>query len=382
MFGKKTDNPPASQYNIQVETIPSDFYGGANPVIRFKTVEKEVKLGDGPAVISPAEKKLLDKSTAAGVKSHPASFLANKKFLWGAGAALSVLFLAGATWYYWSQAIGSKPVVAVAPPQIVTSAPPVAVEPVTPETEPASLPEEVVPLPATAEAGIDFPPLLLSDSADMDNDGVTDLAEDAFRTDPGMPDTDDDKYPDDLEIYHLYNPAGYAPRKIIDAGLIKDYFNPSFSYSVYYPADWAAASIDATSRDVLFSALNGENIELRVFDLGAGETFADWFSAYVPGERQSALSDFQSVFGQEGRMRSDELVYYFDDGVRVYVLLYHPVNPEFVGYRTVIKMMARSFRLPGAVENISAPIEERGAVEETLAPATAAGSQVLMEPEI
>ena len=29
---------------MRVDTIPADFYGGANPVIKFKKVEKEVDL--------------------------------------------------------------------------------------------------------------------------------------------------------------------------------------------------------------------------------------------------------------------------------------------------------------------------------------------------
>ena len=49
-----------------MDTIPADFYGGANPVIKFKKVEKEVDLTPKKPVLTSAEKALLDKATAAG----------------------------------------------------------------------------------------------------------------------------------------------------------------------------------------------------------------------------------------------------------------------------------------------------------------------------
>ena len=66
---------------INVQTIPADFYGGVNPVVQFKRVEKEVVL-ESKLKLTASEKKMLDKSTAVGEGSllHPANLLTNKKY--------------------------------------------------------------------------------------------------------------------------------------------------------------------------------------------------------------------------------------------------------------------------------------------------------------
>src|SRR3989338_3426592 len=79
LFAKKSPAAAPSETAIAVSTIPLDFYGGANPVVKFKTVEKEVDLGKKSMVLSPTDKKLLDKSTASGSGQalHPTTLFSN-----------------------------------------------------------------------------------------------------------------------------------------------------------------------------------------------------------------------------------------------------------------------------------------------------------------
>ncbi|MEK9132826.1 MAG: tripartite tricarboxylate transporter substrate-binding protein, partial [Patescibacteria group bacterium] len=65
MFWKKVDTNINTDQTISVQTIPADFYGGVNPVVKFKKVEREVVLESKPELTAP-EKKMFDKSTAAG----------------------------------------------------------------------------------------------------------------------------------------------------------------------------------------------------------------------------------------------------------------------------------------------------------------------------
>ncbi len=356
MFGKKPEtknnsmgNPLTGGPTINVQTIPADFYGGVNPVVKFKRVEKEIVLDSKPKLTAP-EKKMLDKSAAAGagILLHPANILTNKKYAIIFGSGLFVVILAGVSVYFYLQtkqqpktSLPTQPKISVEIPSVPT---PVVVETTT---------EEAVPLTTTpqalAEASIEFSSSVLGDSPDLDKDNLTDAAEELFGTDPSKPDSDEDTYNDGHEVFYLYNPAGKEPQRIIDSGYVKEYSNPTLGYKVFYPLTWAIGNVDETFRDVLFSTITGENIELRVFDRLPNQTFADWFAQWAPNEQYQNLFDFQTRFGELGKNRADNLVYYFMDDSRVYVMVYHTTDSNVVNYRSVMVMMARSFRLPGFI---------------------------------
>lgn len=357
MFGKKEeintkndsmDKSVMAGQTISVQTIPADFYGGVNPVVKFKKVEKEVLLESKPK-LTASEKKALDKSMAAGKGSplHPANILTNKKYAIILGSSLFVLILAGVSVYYYLQL--RQPKTFLPPqPEISTTIPaeqtPVVVE---------NIPEEPVATstaPQTlAEAPIEFPFSLLGDSPDLDKDNLTDIAEELFGTDPSKPDTDEDTYNDGHEVFYLYNPAGKEPLKLADSGYVKEYINPVFGYKVFYPQTWVMGNVDESYRDVLFSTITGENIEIRVFDRLPNQEFADWFAQGAPNEQYQNLKDFQTKFGESGKSRADNLVYYFMDDNHVYVVVYHTTDSNVVNYRSVMVMLARSFRTPGFV---------------------------------
>jgi hypothetical protein len=195
---------------------------------------------------------------------------------------------------------------------------------------------------------LDFPSILLGDSVDGDTDGLTDKEEaDVFNTDPGVPDTDNDGYQDGHEAYYLYNPAGKEPERLIEAGFFKEYENPQWHYKIYYPSMWALGNIDNEYRDILWSTLTGENIELQTITKDPQQSFSDWFSEWAPGEKYGDLVKFETYFNVQGYNRPDYLVYYFPTTDRVYVLVYHNTpDTTVINYRTVLKTMARSFRLP------------------------------------
>lgn len=350
MFGKKSATEPVKPSAINVQTIPADFYGGANPVIKFKKVEKEIILDTKPT-LTTAEKKLLDQSTAVGSDNsfHAANIFTNRKYAFLFLGGLFVLIAGGVSGYYfWQSKMQQQSPPPAAPqvevpsstiPEVIPTTTPEIVIPTTTETSPTS----------SAEAPIDFPSNLLGDSADLDKDGITDVAEELFNTDPSKPDTDEDGYTDGHEVFYLYNPAGKEPIRLIESSYIKEYKNPVFGYTLFYPTDWAVGAVDDTTRQVLFSTLTGENIEIRTFDLLPNQTFADWFSRWVPNDRSQDTVDFQTKFFEVGKSRTDSLVYYFYDTSHVYALIYHTTDSNIVNYKSVMVMVARSFKSPSFV---------------------------------
>lgn len=352
MFGKKADtnikNDNSGQ-TINVQTIPADFYGGVNPEVKFKRVEKEVVLESKPK-LTAMEKKMLDKSSAAGAGSvlHPANILTNKKYAVIFGASLFGVILAGVSGYYYLQFRQQPKVVIPEQPKIVVETP-VVEEPVVVETTTEQVAAPTTTPQSLADAPIEFPSALLGESPDLDKDNLTDRAEELFGTDPSKPDTDGDGYDDGHEVFYLYNPAGKEPMKIIDSGSMSDYVNPAFGYKVFYPTTWAVGNVDEGSRDVLFSTITGENIELRVFDRLTSQTFADWFAQWAPNEQYQNIADSQTKFGEAVKNRADNLVYYFMDDSHIYVMVYHTTDSNVVNYRSVMVMMARSFRSPGFI---------------------------------
>ncbi len=350
MFGKKTEpSTDQSLPNVNVQTIPADFYGGVNPVVKFKKVEKEVLLDSKPK-LTPSEKKILNKITSAGNDKplHALNILTNKKYAIILGVLLFVIMLVVAGVYYYIQMRNSGKSNVPTPPQINI---PVTV------TETVETPPITSEVPATttsnpkflAEAPIEFPSNLLGDSVDLDNDNISDMAEELFGSDPSKPDTDEDGYEDGHEVFYLYNPAGKEPQRIIESGYVKEYQNPTFGYKLFYPTDWAVGAVDENSRDVLFSTITGENIEVRTFDLSGNQTFSDWFIEWAPNQNFQNTLNFQTRFFESGKSRADSLVYYFVDNAHVYAIIYHTTDSNAVNFRSIAVMMARSFRTAGFI---------------------------------
>lgn len=348
MFGKKA--PTESLPEVNLNKIPDDFYGGTNPVVKFKTVETEIAPKEvKPSVLSNTEKKLLDKQTSvgAGNKMHPVNLMANSKFLFLSFLVIiGLVSIIGGAYYFW-QYQKSKPAPEPVAPVVSNIETPTNETPVTPV---ASVPEQpaVAPVASLGEVPLDLPSTLVGDTIDTDKDELADPAEELFTTDATLPDTDTDKYPDNHEIYHLYNPVGKEPMKLIDSGLVSVYTNPVFGYKLYYPKSWAVGNVDSSYKDILFSTFTGENIEVRVIAKNDGESFADWFARLAPGESYADYAPIESVFKQSGFGRKDNMVHFFPTDNQVFAIIYHTGSSTAVNYRIVNKLFMRSFQFGNA----------------------------------
>lgn len=346
LFNKsKTDGASGGFPHFSVTTIPMEFYAGNNPVIKFKNVEKDVSLGRGEAQQLRTDKP----EKAPPPVQKAAGLFSNTKFLIFSAAGLFLIFITLSGLYFWK--FQKKPSEMVKEPETEK---PISLDTnvVTPtsstSTEDVVIPNEVVvatTTPSLSDPKIEFPSILLGSSVDLDGDGLTDVAEELFQSDAGDEDTDKDGYHDSLEIFHLYSPIGFAPKKLISSSLIKEFTNPVSKYKLYYPANWAVGNVDNEYSEMLFSTITGENIEVRKVSKNTDESFQEWFSKWAPNEKFESLKSFSTVFKRSGHVRSDELVYYFPENNQVYVLVYHTTGSDVVNFKSVLTMMARSFRL-------------------------------------
>lgn len=351
-FGKKKEIKNKAEKNLGVElhTIPDIFYGGNDPVIYHQSSPKEVSVSvTKSATKKNSQKKMVPHVTQRGTNSWVEQ---HKKLLfWGGGSFVVLLVTAGATWYYVNQARQqvAQPVQhSVAPTTTVRVdiSTPIITEPVVTSTPTSTLDATTTEDIANIQAvdPVSFPRILLVNSEDTDADQLTDEEEVVFNTNQDKWDTDDDGYYDGQEIVNLYNPSGFAPVKLIDSGLVKEYVSQQWQYRVYYPATWQIGTVDTAGRQVLASTLSGDFVELRVFDRVPTQSFQDWFALNIEGETFQDIQTITNRFQEQGFLRRDGLVAYFMSSNTVTVLIYHPGLTGAVPYRTVMRMMVESFR--------------------------------------
>lgn len=358
MFGEKKqkEQPKAAFSDVSIHAMPSIFYGGNDPDIYHKTDSAIPAQSQGKGQSPDYPPKIQTKLPSNVQVSEAATNKKKKIILLATGIFVFLLVLGGIIWYYTKDLNRPKPVpapVATVPepgPEPELSITPDIALPTTTESNATSSLE--LPPSLTAGAELTFPPIMNSNTDDVDNDQLTDREEELFETDSGSFDTDKDGYFDGQEVFNLYNPKGIAPRRIIDSGLVREYANPLTNYRVYYPFSWQMGEVDTQAKHVLFSNISGDYVEVRVFDKLSAESFADWFARFAKGQKITDLLAFQNRFKLEGFRRRDDLVTYFVDENKVYVLIFHPSQVGPVAYRNIMKMMSQSFRYASTINTL------------------------------
>src|SRR3989339_293060 len=336
VWNRKKKTSKEEKMNAHISVIPEIFYGGEDPLIYL--VQKKAPEKQKP-------KKVEIK------KNLPTS---KKKLLVVLITAFVVVVVTASLYYVRQMSLVSKKdgkIVERPSMKEETAKEPVKEEPkeepeIVEEQPPAEEPVEPVEEKQTT---IVFPSILLQDSPDIDIDSLTDEEEEIFGTDSGIWDSDKDGYYDGQEVFNLYNPKGFAPVKIIDSGLVKEYINPNWQYRVYYPAVWVASGVDSENNSVIFSSISGDFIEVRAYEKKPNENFTIWFSKNIEGQSFTDLALFNNRFKIDGYKRKDSLVAYFIGNNAVFVMFYQtPGNAADIPYRHVMQLMSQSFR-PSAV---------------------------------
>ena len=314
MAESPTSQPPLAKEPV-IYTIPDQFYGLAVKA----HLPKETA---APASSMPAQ----GAQAGAAAPPRPPAPQSKKWLLIPILALLFLLLLAAAAWWL----LQPKPAPAPAAPSVTL--PPPVTQP-QPEPQPAPEPE---PATTTPEA-----PAAPAPEGDADGDGLTNAEEALYGTNPDNADSDADGFSDSVEVVNLYNPAGFKPTKLIEAGLVKTYSGTDFE--LLYPTSWTPVSNDAAGHLVSFAASADETISVDAQDNPQNQSALDWYLSRNPGASPSQLQAFTTKSGLEGvRDPSNATAYVALDG-KVYVFTDAVTDPSKRSFASTFTMMINSF---------------------------------------
>ncbi|MDD5726051.1 MAG: hypothetical protein PHC53_01405 [Patescibacteria group bacterium] len=181
---------------------------------------------------------------------------------------------------------------------------------------------------------------------DTDSDGLSDVEEVLYGTDPRNPDTDGDGYLDGNEVFNLYNPNGKAPSKLLGSGLVKQ-VSASIGWTMLIPTKWTL-TLDATDGSTAtIESDHGESFQVTIEKNDNNLPVVDWFMAKYPGTDKSLIMQYKSKGGYEGIIGPDLLTTYIPWGNKVFVFHYDMKKQPFINYRTTYSLMLNSLVLKG-----------------------------------
>lgn len=350
MFFKRASKLASPKPTLEsVQTIPEIFYGGNDP-------EADVRVGN-KTIVKPNSVTSGSGSGAGTVSATHTRLIAVLMI------SIFVVVSAGAAWGYWKYLGGGSGSVSVETNQTTTQVEGIenssengVVEMPTSTTDLATSTPAVVTttisniVPTSSpfslsELAADFPVINQLSAPDFDSDTLSDLEEDVFGTDQSVFDSDGDGYSDGQEVVNLYNPKGVTPVRLVDSGLVREFTHPRDVYRLYYPLVWQAGSVDAGSNTMLFTAANGDYIEVRLFNKNNGEDFSNWFGKNAKDQQITDLQTISNSFKTQYFKRKDGLVYYVDLREQVLVVLYHPLVNSPINYRTILQLFMESLRV-------------------------------------
>jgi len=247
---------------------------------------------------------------------------------------------------------------------------------------------------ATSQAGESFPsnevqvtissapeviqkPSLPPGGLDSDSDGLSDVEEKVYGTDPAQPDTDGDGFLDGNEVFHLYNPAATAPVKLVDSGLVNE-IRASSGWRLLAPKTWMSTLIPPDGAQATIRTGTGETFEVALLDNQANLTLRDWYTQNEQAiNTPSEVRAIVTKGGLEGILGVDRLSAFFAWDGKIFAIRYVLGTETFINYRTSFEMILNSLELQGAPVLTVSPAEQDaggpGALLD-LAPATSTES--------
>jgi len=186
---------------------------------------------------------------------------------------------------------------------------------------------------------------------DTDSDGLTDLEEALFGSDPRNPDADGDGFLDGNEVFNLYSPYGRAPAKLAGSGSVKT-VEGNIGWSMSVPKDSDMAVQDQDGAVAVIKTGHGEMFTVNVEDNPNKLPVVDWFLSKNPDAEKDRIMVFKSKGGYEGIIGPDLLTTYVPWGDMVFVFRYDMNGQPFINYRTVYSMMLNSLALKGLPQKL------------------------------
>lgn len=372
---------PVGLEGVLVRTIPPEFYDGktGNGVGGLAAPEVQKPIIPVVAPLKPVE-PVPDASQAAATPNVPLKI--EKKIsplVWVIGGVIILVMLGFGGYMYYAFVAKPPTVVVVPPEETVVEEPPI---------------EEVVEEPPI-ETATSTPPVEVSKqypvglreygkSTDADNDGLTDVEEQTiYNTVATQPDTDADGFIDGHEVENLYNPGGFKPVKLEEAGLVTIYTNNVFGYRALVPQNFARGQTDTDGQEVLFTAQKGEFFAIAVHPNNKKVSIEDWYTLHAPhiqGEKQVAFTTKQGI---KALRSPDSLIVYIARDSIVYELRYDlGVQTQANFFHTFI-MLQNSFAFTTAPQYVPQELEIKPeeAAREVVVPAPEPVAATTSTPE-
>jgi len=181
----------------------------------------------------------------------------------------------------------------------------------------------------------DLPPLV-----DSDADGLNDEEEAVLGTNAQLVDSNNNTYPDLIEINNNYDPAGKG--KISgNVNLIK-YVNKTIGYEILYPKNWTPKSLNDDST-IVFTAPDDSIVQISVQDNTDRQSILGWYGNAFP-DIVVTYDKLKTIDNWDGIMGDDNLNFYLTDKKHksIYVISYLPAVNERLAYPNIFKLMINS----------------------------------------
>lgn len=257
-------------------TIPEQFYGMAAKA-------NLPKMAPAPASVPPP--------TMPGVPAPPPTPpkpKAKESKKWLLIPILALIFLAlmgfAAWWFLQPKAPPASPTPSVTLPAAATQP--------EPQPEPAPQPQ---PEPATTTVETPAAP---APEADDDADGLTNAEEALYGTNPNNADSDADGFSDSVEVINLYNPAGFKPTKLIEAGLVKTASLSEGPWEILIPTSWTASPSGSGVMTIQTSA--DQRMTITEHENPDGATPLNYYLNENPGSSPAEVTSFTTKSGLAG----------------------------------------------------------------------------------
>jgi hypothetical protein len=220
-----------------------------------------------------------------------------------------------------------------------------------PEPAPAPVPEpEPIPEPEPPpppEPATSTPPIVApsepTNAPDADNDGVSDPEEALYGTDKDKSDSDADGFSDAVEIVNLYNPAGFKPTRLADAGLVETFISTVGKFEMLYPSKWVKT--ERAGGEAVFTNPEEEPVAVSIEENPNDQSVLDWYLSQNPNVSPLQVQPFFTKSGLEGVRSPDGLTAYIAGGRNIFVLAYATGLKESATFRSTFTMMVNSFML-------------------------------------
>lgn len=186
-------------------------------------------------------------------------------------------------------------------------------------------------------------------SPDQDNDGLTDLEEQIYSTNPNNPDTDTDGQADGREIINLSDPT-HPEGSLSLSSLIKVFTNQKWLYSFFYPSSWLTKPLPETDMaQVMVITNTGEFFEISVEENPEKLSPKEWYLRQAVQVEPEQVKEF-AFATSTAAWSPDHLNLYIGLDDKIYILTYNLGTEEEANFKTTFKMLIKSFQFIEKVE--------------------------------